>query len=52
MVHAALHTPAWKQTADKLGWSTVFLGGDEYRKFLEEDTQRVGAILESLGLKK
>ena len=46
MVHAALHTPAWKQTADKLGWSTVFLGGDEYSRFLEEDTQRVGAILE------
>jgi hypothetical protein len=30
----------------------VFLGGDEYARFLEEDTRRVGAILRSLGLKK
>ena len=52
MVKTAVETPAWKQTAGKLGWSTEFLGGEEYAKFLEEDTKRVGAILESLGLKK
>jgi putative tricarboxylic transport membrane protein len=52
LVHAAVETPAWKQTAARLGWSTVFLGGDDYGRFLEEDTRRVGAILESLGLKK
>jgi putative tricarboxylic transport membrane protein len=52
MVGAAVQTPAWKEAAGKLGWTTVFLGGDEYARFLEEDTRRVGAILESLGLKK
>jgi putative tricarboxylic transport membrane protein len=52
LVKAAVETPAWKETASRLGWSTEFLGGDDYRKFLEEDQQRVGAILESLGLKK
>jgi putative tricarboxylic transport membrane protein len=52
MVKAAVETPAWKEAAGRLGWATEFLGGDDYRKFLEEDTQRVSAILESLGLKK
>jgi putative tricarboxylic transport membrane protein len=52
LVRAATETPAWSSTAEKLGWTTVFLGGDEYARFLEEDTRRVGAILQSLGLKK
>ena len=52
LVKTAVETPQWKETAGKLGWSTEFLGGDDYRKFLDEDQQRVGAILESLGLKK
>jgi putative tricarboxylic transport membrane protein len=52
LVKTAVETPAWKETASRLGWSTEFLGGDDYRKFLEQDQQRVGAILESLGLRK
>jgi putative tricarboxylic transport membrane protein len=52
LVRAATETPSWKATLEKLGWTPVFLAGDEYSKFLEEDTKRVGAIIESLGLKK
>jgi hypothetical protein len=35
-----------------MGWTSVFLGGEDYRKFIDEDTRRVGAIIDSLGLKK
>ena len=52
LVKDATETPAWKGTLDKLGWTPVFLAGDDYRKFLEEDTKRVYAIIDSLGLKK
>ncbi len=52
LVRSALETPAWKASADKLGWTTVFLGGDDYARFLEEDTRRVAAIIDSLGLRK
>ena len=52
LVRSATETPAWKATLDKLGWTPVFLGGDEFGKFLEEDTKRVAGIIESLGLKK
>jgi hypothetical protein len=30
----------------------VFLGGEDYRKFLAEDDKRVGAIIDSLGIRK
>jgi putative tricarboxylic transport membrane protein len=52
LVRDATETPAWKATLDKLGWTPVFLGGEDYRKFIEEDTKRVAAIIESLGLRK
>ena len=52
LVKDATETPAWKATLEKLGWTPVFLGGDDYGKFIEEDIKRVSAIIESLGLKK
>ena len=52
IVKDATETPAWKATLEKLGWTPLFLGGEDYRKFLEEDTKRVAAIIESLGIKK
>jgi putative tricarboxylic transport membrane protein len=52
LVKDATETKAWKETLAKLGWTSEFLGGEDYRKFIDEDTRRVGAIIESLGLKK
>jgi putative tricarboxylic transport membrane protein len=52
LIKDATETPAWKATLEKLGWTPVFLGGDDYAKFIEEDTKRVAAIIDSLGLKK
>lgn len=52
MVRAATETPAWKATLDKLGWSNYFLGGEDYGKFIDEDNKRVGAVIDSLGIRK
>lgn len=52
LVKEATETPAWKATLEKLGWTPFFLGGDNYGRFIDEDIKRVGAIIESLGLKK
>ncbi len=52
LVKSATETPAWKQTLEKLDWTPVFLGGDDYKKFLDEDTKRIQTIMDSLGLKK
>ena len=42
----------WKDALAKNGWDAWFLGGDDYKKFIDEDIKRIGAIIESLGLKK
>jgi len=52
LVKGATETPAWKATLEKLGWEGVFLGGDDYARFIDEDIKRVSAIINSLGLKK
>ena len=52
VVQAATETPMWKETLAKLGWTPWFLGGDQFKAFIEEDTHRIAAIMESLGLKK
>jgi putative tricarboxylic transport membrane protein len=51
-VKAATESPAWKESLAKYGWEPVFLGGDAYKAFVDEDTRRITGILESLGLRK
>ncbi|MFO1282931.1 MAG: tripartite tricarboxylate transporter substrate-binding protein [Burkholderiales bacterium] len=51
-VRTATESAAWKESLAKYGWEPVFLGGDAYRTFIDEDTRRIAGILESLGLRK
>jgi putative tricarboxylic transport membrane protein len=51
-VKTATESAAWKETLAKMGWESVFIAGDEYKRFVEEDTKRIRGILESLGLAK
>jgi len=52
LVKAAADSASWKATLAKLGWSPIFLAGDEFKKFVDEDTKRTAAIIDSLGIKK
>ncbi len=52
LVRSATETPAWKASLEKYGWTPVFLGGEDFRKFLDEDIRRTTQIIESLGLRK
>ena len=52
LVKAATETPAWKNALEKFGWSPIFLGGDDYKKFVDEDSKRIAGIIDSLGIKK
>ena len=51
-VKTATESQAWKESLAKYGWEQVFLAGDAYKAFVEEDTKRITGILESLGLRK
>ncbi|HSQ13097.1 MAG TPA: tripartite tricarboxylate transporter substrate-binding protein [Candidatus Deferrimicrobium sp.] len=51
IVRGATESKAWKDTLEKLGWSPIFLAGDAYKKFVDEDTKRIAGIIDSLGIK-
>ncbi len=51
-VKTATESASWKETLAKMGWDPVFLSGDAFRAFVDEDTKRITGILDSLGLKK
>jgi len=51
-VKTATESAPWKESLAKFGWEGVYLGGDAFKSFLDEDIKRIGAILESLGLRK
>ncbi|HXG52197.1 MAG TPA: tripartite tricarboxylate transporter substrate-binding protein [candidate division Zixibacteria bacterium] len=52
LVRAATETQSWKGALAKYGWAPIFLAGDEYKKFIDQDSKRIAAIIDSLGLKK
>jgi putative tricarboxylic transport membrane protein len=51
-VKTATDSPMWKESLTKFGWDAAFIGGDEYKKFLDEDVKRITVIIDSLGLRK
>jgi len=51
IVRGATESASWKETVNKLGWSPIFLSGEPYKKFIDEDTKRIGGIIDSLGIK-
>lgn len=52
LVKAATDSAAWKATLEKFGWAPIFLAGDDYKRFVEEDTKRIAGIIDSLGIKQ
>jgi len=51
-VKTTTESAAWKDTLAKMGWESVFLGGDAYKSFVDEESRRAKGILDSLGLAK
>jgi putative tricarboxylic transport membrane protein len=52
LVKGATETAAWKSALEKFGWAPIFLGGNDYKKFVDEDSKRIASIIDSLGIKK
>lgn len=50
LVEKMATSAAWAEECKKRNWTQILLTGDDYKKFLEEDTARITAILKDLGL--
>ncbi|HSO06637.1 MAG TPA: tripartite tricarboxylate transporter substrate-binding protein [Pelomicrobium sp.] len=51
-VEAGVKSPAWAETLKQRNWTGVWLPGDEYRAFIDNDVKRIGEILAGLNLGK
>ena len=51
-VKGATETAEWKAMLAKMGWSNVYLSGPEFEKFVNDESQTLGALVTSLGLRK
>jgi putative tricarboxylic transport membrane protein len=49
LVKDATETPAWKRTLERLGWTPVFLPGNEFAAFIGEESKRITTIFKDLG---
>ncbi|MDO5501301.1 MAG: tripartite tricarboxylate transporter substrate-binding protein, partial [Propionibacteriaceae bacterium] len=50
IVTEAVATPEWQEAMARNMWTDVFLTGPEFDAFVEEDTARIRALVEELGL--
>jgi len=48
----ATETPLWKETLVKNDWTPFLLTGDEFGKFVDSESARLGATLRELGVAK
>lgn len=51
-IQAATESAEWKAMLAKMGWTPVFISGDAYAKFVDEESKTLGALVDSLGLRK
>ncbi|TIY00094.1 MAG: tripartite tricarboxylate transporter substrate binding protein, partial [Mesorhizobium sp.] len=50
LVETMAKSDAWATECKNRNWTQILLTGDDYAKFLAEDTTRIAAILKDLGL--
>lgn len=51
-VKATTETKEWKGMLEKMGWTPVVITGDEFGKFVDEESKSLGQLVTALGLKK
>jgi putative tricarboxylic transport membrane protein len=52
LVTKTVKTPAWQATLKKNEWEDLFLAGDAFKTFLDNDQVRIAKIIENVGLVK
>lgn len=50
VIDELVKSDVWKKTLEDFGWSDQYLAGDEYATYIEEETERINALLTDLGL--
>jgi putative tricarboxylic transport membrane protein len=51
-VKSATETAEWKGMLTKMGWTPVVITGDEFGRFVDDESKSLAALVDSLGLRK
>ncbi|MEQ1517446.1 MAG: tripartite tricarboxylate transporter substrate-binding protein [Usitatibacteraceae bacterium] len=51
-VDTTVKSTAWKETLTKMDWTDVYLPGDAFAKYIDDENKRIGDILAKLNLRK
>jgi len=51
-VAAAVKSPQWQETLKKLDWSDAFMPGDQFKTYVDAESQRVAQVIQEIGLAK
>ena len=49
-VKKATETAEWKSMLDKMGWTPVYMSGDAFQKFVDDESKSLASLIDSLGL--
>jgi putative tricarboxylic transport membrane protein len=52
VVGKAVKTASWQEALKRNDWTDMYLAGDQFKTFLDADTQRIEKIIAGLGMKK
>jgi putative tricarboxylic transport membrane protein len=52
VVGKAVKSASWQDTLKRNDWADMYLAGDQFKTFLDADTQRIEKIVVGLGMKK
>ena len=52
VVGKAVKTASWQEALKRNDWTDMYVAGDQFKTFLDADTQRIDKILAGLGMKK
>ncbi len=51
-IDTTMKSPGWKETLVKMDWTDIYLPGDGFAKFIDEENKRVADVIGKLNLKK
>ena len=51
-VEITVKSPAWKETLARMDWTDIYLGGDDFAKYVGSENMRIGEIMAKLNLGK
>lgn len=51
-VETTVKSPAWKETLTRMDWTDIYLGGDDFAKYVDAENKRIGDIMAKLHLGK